>query len=111
MDNTFRIAESNQTFQSAPQIKGWETLSPADARGYVWMFEPPKHNAQYVIACDPAVGITGWDRTIPGDDHDNDNSAIEVFRVGKRETIVHDEETGKDRIVIEPVDYQVAEYA
>jgi len=107
----FRIAEGNHTFSKSTVRKAWETLTPSEARGYLWLFEQPVMNATYVIGVDPAQGRTGWDRSIPQDDQDSDNSAIEVFRLGKREEVVVDKETGKEKIVTTPADYQVAEYA
>lgn len=54
-----------------------------DERGLIWMYEPPRPNAVYVIGCDPTVGITGWHRTLrTRDDHLTDNAAIEVIRCG-----------------------------
>lgn len=110
-EEVFRIREGGHTFQKTKLPRGWETWSPAEARGLVWLFEKPLYNATYVIGVDPAMGITGWDRTIVGDDQDKDNTAIEVFRIGTREEKIVDKETGKERIITTPCDYQVAEYA
>lgn len=109
-DAVLRIAESGQVLKLCKQPKAFETMTPAEARGIVWMFEPPKHTATYIIGCDPAMGRSGWDRTIPMDTEDSDNSAIEVFRIGRREETIVDED-GKKRTIIIPTDYQVAEYA
>lgn len=115
----FRIVESKTVLEPTPPIGGWQTLTPADARGYVWIFEEPRPNATYVLGCDPAQGVVGWDRTIPQDDQDHDNSAISVWRVGKREVLMRDPKTsalildkaGKPRTMEVDCDYQVAEYA
>jgi len=67
-----------------------------DERGLIWLWEPPKPNANYVMGIDPSVGRTGWCRaTRTADDYRTDNGAIEVIRCGRPE---------------EP-DVQVAEYA
>lgn len=105
----YRIAESKQVLDPIRDTDGWQNLTNDEARGIVWLFEPPVYNATYVVACDPAQGITGWDRTIP-QDAKTDNTAIEVFRIGKREINTEDED-GKKRTIIIPTDYQVAEYA
>lgn len=107
---TFRIAEGNHSFQTAVVPSYWETITPAEARGICWLFEKPLPKATYVIGVDPAAGITGWDRTIVQDDQDKDNTAIEVFRVGKAERKVVDKD-GNEKIITVPVDYQVAEFA
>ena len=58
----------------------------SDARGIVWMFEPPNPRATYVMGIDPTVGITGWHRTTrTRDDIKTDNGAIEIIRVGKND--------------------------
>lgn len=104
----FRV--DRHSFLPAKVPKAWDTLSPAEARGIVWLFEPPKPTETYIIACDPAQGITGWDRNIPQDDTDNDNTAISVWRIGSREETSVDA-AGKSVLHIIPTDYQVAEYA
>jgi len=109
-DSILRIAESKQYFELCTPPKSFETMTPAEVRGIVWMFEEPKHNATYIIGVDPAQGIGGWDRTVPRDDEENDNSAIEVFRIGRREERVKDSD-GKEKIISVPTDYQVAEFA
>ncbi len=54
-----------------------------DSRGLIWMYEPPRSNAHYVLGADPSVGITGWDRTLRSkDDVKADNAAVEVIRKG-----------------------------
>lgn len=76
MNKTF-VIDHNNVF--APT-----TLLDKDPRGVVWLFEPPKPNASYVVGVDPAMGKTGWDRALRTDDDVNtDNSAIEVIRVGQ----------------------------
>lgn len=106
----YRIHESKQGFHPISSVDGWQTLTPDEARGIVWMFEEPHPKATYVVACDPAQGQTGWDRTIP-QDAKSDNTAIEVFRLGTREKKVVDEKTKKETIISIPTDYQVAEFA
>lgn len=106
----FRIVESKQVLQPISGLRGWQTMSQQEARGIIWLFEEPQPKATYVIACDPAMGITGWDRTIP-QDAKTDNSAVEVFRLGRRQKRVYDEKTKKETIISIPTDYQVAEFA
>lgn len=105
----YRVIESKQTLSPIKRTDGWMNLTNDEALGIVWMFEQPDWKSTYVIACDPAMGITGWDRTIP-QDNKTDNTAIEVFRLGKREIKTHDEE-GNEKTILVPTDYQVAEYA
>lgn len=109
-EQVLRIAESNQLLSICRPPKAAETMTPAEARGFVWLFEEPKPNATYVVGCDPAMGISGWDRTIPRDDQEHDNSAITVWRISKREEKVTTED-GKEKTILVPTDYQVAEYA
>lgn len=106
----YRIAEAKQSLIPIRTIDGWQTMTPDEARGIIWLFEEPKPKGVYVVSCDPAMGQTGWDRLIP-QDAKTDNTAIEVFRLGKREIKTKDEETGKEKIISIPTDYQVAEYA
>lgn len=101
----YRLSESKQLLEPIADVHGWQTLTPSQARGIIWLFEEPKPNATYVVACDPAMGITGWDRTIPQDAR-TDNTAVEVFRLGTREV---QQEDGK--VLRIPTDYQVAEFA
>ncbi len=57
--------------------------SDDDPRGIVWMWEPPRSNANYVIACDPSYGLANWHRELrTEDDEKTDNCAIEVIRCG-----------------------------
>ena len=56
----------------------------SDPRGLVWMWEPPRKNANYVMGVDPSMGIVGWDRgNRTADDRKTDNGAIEIIRVGR----------------------------
>jgi hypothetical protein len=58
---------------------------PHDPRGILWIFEPPRRGAHYVIGVDPtsALNTPGWNRSLrTKEDAKIDNSAIEVFRVG-----------------------------
>lgn len=107
----FHINEGKHSFQRVGLRQSIDTMTPEEARGYVWLFEAPVATATYVIGVDPAFGIVGWDKSIPQDDQGHDNSAIEVFRLGKRESTIIDKETGKEKIVTIPTDYQVAEFA
>ncbi len=67
-----------------------------DPRGIIWMWEPPKKDAFYILGADPTVGITGWTREFrTKDDYKVDNGVIEVVRLG----------------VGGAADVQVAEYA
>lgn len=55
-----------------------------DPRGLLWIYEPPRPNAAYVMGVDPSGGITQWNRALrTEDDYLIDNGAIEVIRVGK----------------------------
>lgn len=107
----YRIAESKQALAPINLSGSWETLTNEEARGICWLFEEPKYKETYIIGTDPAFGITGWDRTVPMDDQEKDNAAIEVFRLGKREIRNKDKDTGKETITVVPTAYQVAEFA
>jgi hypothetical protein len=72
-----------------------EDLTPSQARGYVWLFEPPQPGRVYVIGVDPTFGIAGWAPELSTDqDLNTDNACVSVWRIGT---------DGRD--------YQVAEYA
>src|SRR5215469_12921889 len=52
-----------------------------DPRGLLLMWHEPKNDAEYVIGCDPTMGITGWTRSGRKDgDEKTDNCAIEIFQ-------------------------------
>ncbi len=54
-----------------------------DARGIVWMYEPPDNKAKYFLGCDPTKGIVGWSREFRRDaDQGTDNGVIQVLKVG-----------------------------
>lgn len=54
-----------------------------DSRGLVHVWEQPRQNASYVVACDPSYGIAGWDRSLrTEDDLSTDNCAVQVLRCG-----------------------------
>lgn len=54
-----------------------------DPRGILYVWEPPRPTATYVIAIDPTVGKTGWSRWLRTDDDLSiDNAAIEIIRKG-----------------------------
>lgn len=61
-----------------------DSIIDIDPRGIVWIWEKPRPNANYVIACDPSYGIAGWNRQLrTQDDEETDNCAIGVLRCGK----------------------------
>ena len=67
-----------------------------DPRGVVWMWEPPRPTASYVMGIDVSYGIPNWSRTSRSrDDYKTDNGVISIVRCG---------ESGLP-------DHQVAEYA
>lgn len=54
-----------------------------DPRGQLLVWEPPLEQADYVVGCDPTMGILGWNRLMRTDEEDkHDNAALEVFRRG-----------------------------
>lgn len=54
-----------------------------DPRGLLFVYEKPIPTATYVIATDPTVGKTGWNRYARVDDDKHiDNATIEVIRRG-----------------------------
>lgn len=54
-----------------------------DPRGVVHVWEPPRENSAYVVACDPSYGLAGWHRSLrTEDDEKTDNCAVEVIRCG-----------------------------
>lgn len=83
-------------------IKSSDEIYDGDPRGIVWLFEPPRVNARYVMGIDATQGRTGWNRySRTEDDSQVDNGAIEVFRLGRGEP-------GSPHFT---PDVQVAEYA
>ena len=55
-----------------------------DARGILWMWEPPEKSFTYCMGIDPTVGRTGWNRFARSkEDLKTDNAAIEVVKIGK----------------------------
>jgi hypothetical protein len=93
-----------------------------DPRGVVWLFEPPRKHARYIMGMDTAEGITGWSRAIKSEsDAKRDNSAIEIFRVdGAKELAWKEDADGNRTPEIDPRtneqkwihrDVQVAEFA
>ena len=76
-----------------------DELDP-DPRGVLWIYEPPRPTATYIVSTDPTVGKTGWNRWARTDDDMRiDNAVVEVLRLGRR--------IGGEQ---QP-DVQVAEYA
>src|SRR6266436_2478220 len=54
-----------------------------DPRGMLWLWEPPRRNANYIVSCDPSYGIAGWNRFLKREnDEEVDNGAVEVIRCG-----------------------------
>jgi hypothetical protein len=54
-----------------------------DPRGQLLVWEPPHDACDYVVGCDPTMGILGWNRAMRTDEEEkHDNAAIEVFRRG-----------------------------
>lgn len=73
----------------------------ADPRGQLLVWEHPQPWAEYVIGCDPTMGIVGWNRQMrSAEEEKHDNAAIEVFRRGR---MGKDGQRGQD--------IQVAEWA
>lgn len=95
---TYRILTGGHVLSpdlSVLKDKNVEDLTPSQARGYVWLFEPPQPGQVYVIGVDPTFGMAGWAPELTTDEDLNiDNGAISVWRIGR---------DGRD--------YQVAEYA
>lgn len=83
-------------------VKSPESVYDGDPRGIIWLFEPPRVNARYVVGIDATQGRTGWNRyNRTEDDTAIDNGAIEVLRLGRGEP-------GSPNFL---PDVQVAEYA
>jgi hypothetical protein len=62
---------------SALQVPA-DTLDP---RGLLWVWEEPDRRREYIVTCDPTVGIPGWNRQLRSkDDAATDNACIQVFR-------------------------------
>lgn len=75
-------------------------VSDGDARGLLHVWEEPRPNATYIVACDPSYGIAGWDRRLRTEnDEKTDNCAIQVLRCGR----ARGQRVGRD--------VQVAEFA
>ena len=72
----------------------------SDPRGLLHIWEAPRPNATYIVACDPSYGLAGWQRALrTEEDEKTDNCAIEVIRCGR------------SRGVRQGRDVQVAEFA
>jgi len=89
-----RTAEDDWTKGKVPSFPiGKDAIVPAhpdeldhDPRGIVWMWEPPKRNATYVMGIDPTNGIIPWSRNSRReDDLDTDNGVIEIIRMAKED--------------------------
>lgn len=60
-----------------------DSLDATDPRGQLLIWEPPYDSANYIIGCDPTMGILGWNRQLrTPEEEKHDNAAIEVFRQG-----------------------------
>ena len=58
-------------------------IDDTDARGILWIWEPPRPSSTYVLGCDPSYGIAGWNRSLRTEnDEETDNCAIQVIRKG-----------------------------
>ena len=74
--DAFHVGGSN----IARCTESWESIKD-DPRGLLLMWHEPKPNAQYIVACDPTMGITSWSRATKKDgDEKIDNCAIEIFQ-------------------------------
>lgn len=95
---TYRIITGGHLIEPRQDImlgRSIEDLTPAQARGYVWLFESPQPGQTYVIGVDPTFGISGWHPELSTDeDLNTDNAVVSAWRIGR---------DGRD--------YQVAEYA
>lgn len=87
--NNTRSAEDDWTHGKVPTYQiDQDAIVPAhpdeldhDARGFVWIWEPPKRNATYIMAIDPTHGSPLWDRSSrTTDDFETDNAAISILR-------------------------------
>jgi hypothetical protein len=115
---TFYVGRSKVSrFHDEP----WE-VAKDDPRGVLLLWEPPDPNANYILGCDSAEGITGWSRGLRVDgDHKKDNGVIEIFRVdGVEEKLWKTDELGARIPDLDPItrkqrvhlrDVQVAEFA
>lgn len=94
----YRILTGGHLLKPSPEfLRGRtpEDLTPAEARGYIWLFEPPLPGQVYTIGVDPTFGISGWHPELATEtDENTDNACVSVWRLGK---------DGKD--------YQAAEFA
>jgi hypothetical protein len=73
-----------------------------DPRGIIWLFEPPRPNAKYIVGVDATQGRSGWSRYARAEnDESTDNGAVVVLRLGRGEP-------GSPHFA---PDKQVAEYA
>lgn len=94
----YRVLTGGHLLKPVPGFlrgRALEDITPMEARGYVWLFEPPTPGQTYVVGVDPTFGITGWHPELMTEEDENtDNAVVSVWRIGK---------DGRD--------YQVAEYA
>ena len=88
-----------------------------DPRGQLLVWEPPSDTADYIVGCDPTMGILGWNRQLRTDEEEkHDNAALEVFRRGRwiDEVVETKDDQGNLRTTRVPKklpDVQVAEWA
>lgn len=95
---TYRIITGGHLLRPRLDVllgKPVDDITPAQARGYVWLFESPQPGQTYVIGVDPTFGIAGWAPELSTDeDLNTDNACVSVWRIGR---------DGRD--------YQAAEFA
>lgn len=54
-----------------------------DPRGLLHIFEEPSLKHEYIIGCDPTMGLSGWNRALRSkDDAKTDNAVVSVWRRG-----------------------------
>lgn len=122
--------ESSDKFPSALYVGGssiqrysaepWSEIE-RDPRGLLFLWEPPKRGAKYIVSLDAAEGLTGWTRASGVEvDKKRDNGVVTVWRVDGIKTLLFKIEDGFQSPDIDPrtnkqkflyKDVQVAEYA
>jgi hypothetical protein len=93
LDGT-RTADEDWSKGKVPSFQiGKDAIIPAhpaeidrDGRGIVWMWEPPKRAANYILGVDSTNGIIPWSREMrTREDHKTDNGAISIIRLPSSE--------------------------
>lgn len=93
-----------------------DSYDERDPRGQLLVWEPPLDSSNYIVGCDPTMGILGWNRQLRTDEEEkHDNAAIEVFRRGRWHDVITEvkDTDGNTRTVRTPTkspDVQVAEW-